>query len=112
MAVARWRGPQSPIFLKPSSSSVYTIGAAAMPRPASSRVKAYKIEAGSPSLISAMFDLRPDDIADMITKGLPVYTRGCRRRILVDDVKKHLRRWPRVSPKQRSVQNADENHAS
>jgi hypothetical protein len=81
-----------------------------MPRPASSRVKPFPIVAGSPSLISHMFDLRADDIADMIKDGLPVYTRGCRRRILVDDVKKHMRRWPRVKPKT-GASHHDENHA-
>lgn len=73
-----------------------------MPRPASTRVKPFTIEATSPSRIEHMFDLRPDDIADMVANGLPVYSRGLRRRIIVEDVKRALRKWPRAKPRHRN----------
>jgi hypothetical protein len=84
-----------------------------MPRSASTRKKPVPIVAGSPSLVSHMLGIRADDIRDMIADGLPVYTKGLRRRILLKDAEKFLRKWKRVQPKQhRSVPNADNHQAS
>jgi hypothetical protein len=68
-----------------------------MPRPASSRKKVSPIVAASPSMITAMFSLRPDDLAKAIEQGLPVFKVGSRRRILIEDAVKWLRSQPRYT---------------
>lgn len=67
-----------------------------MPRPASSRKKAFPIVAASPSMVAAMFNIRPDDLAKAIEQGLPVYRVGARHRLLLDDVATWFRTLPRA----------------
>jgi hypothetical protein len=62
--------------------------------PRAHRVKPYQVEAASPSMIAAMFDIRSDDLAKAIEAGLPVKMFGARPRILVDDVKSYFRTLP------------------
>jgi len=68
--------------------------------------KPLPIVAASPAMISAMFSIRPDDLARAIEAGLPVYrVGGTRRRILLEDAVSWLKSQPRYTMRS---QNADD----
>ena len=75
--------------------------------PRSRRVKPVPVLAASPAMIAAMFNIRPDEVADAIArKDLKAYPLGIRKRVLVADAVKWLRTWNKKSkPKTVGVSN-------
>jgi hypothetical protein len=59
--------------------------------------KPLPIVAASPATVSAMFSIRPDDLARAIEAGLPVFKVGSRRRILIEDAISWLKSQPRYT---------------
>lgn len=69
-----------------------------MPR---QHVNSVPVVSASPAMVAAMLNVQPRDLADAVAKGqITVYTRGTRRRIILEDALNWMRTtWPKYEPR-------------